>query len=235
MDTKIFAAILIMLIIGLACGYLVGSASQKDQAPSFEEELDSKNQQIASLQTEVHDLEDQIDSKNNQITNLQTEIQTLQQQVYAASSQITSLREEIQTLNSRISSLQSEVQNLNNQINAKNQQIADLEAEVETMRISVEIDEVTWDAAADTVNVTVRNTGGVNVTVGAISLKETSGGIWYTDTSTAATGTINAGEAKILKWDGAGLGFDLFPTTSYTIQVDYYSNYATQYLGITPE
>jgi len=235
METKIYAVILIMLIIGLVGGYFVGSITQQDQAPSFEEELDSKNQQIASLQTEVQDLEDQIDSKNNEITDLQTEIQTLEEQANAASSQITSLQDEIQTLNSRISSLQSEVQSLNNQINTKNQQIADLEAEVETMRISIEIEEVTWDAAADTVNVTVRNTGGVNVTVSAISLKETSAEIWYTDTSTAATGTINAGEAKILIWDGAGLGFDLFPATSYTIQVDYYSNYATQYLGITPE
>jgi peptidoglycan hydrolase CwlO-like protein len=235
METKIYAVIVIMLMIGLVGGYFVGSISQQDQAPSFEDELDSKNQQIAGLQTEVQDLEDQLDGKNTQIANLQTEIQTLEEQADTASSQITNLQEEIQTLNSQISTLQSEVQSLNNQINTKNQQIADLEAEVETMRISVEIEEVTWDAAADTVNVTVRNTGGVNVTVGAISLKETSGEIWHTDISTAATGTINAGEAKILMWDGTGLGFDLLPATSYTIQVDYYSNYATQYAGTVPE
>jgi chromosome segregation ATPase len=235
MDTKIYATILIMLIIGLVSGYFIGSITQQEQAPNSEEELESKNQQIASLQTEVQDLEDQIDSKNDQITNLQTEIQTVQDQVNAKSSQITSLQDEIQTLNSRISSLQSEVQDLNNQINTKNQQIADLEAEVETMRISVEIEEVTWDAAADTVNVTVRNTGGLNVTAGAISLREASEETWHTDTSTAATGTINAGEAEVLMWDGAGIGFDLLPATSYSIQVDYSSNYATQYSGKTPE
>jgi peptidoglycan hydrolase CwlO-like protein len=233
METKIFAVILIMLIIGLVGGYFVGSITQQDQVPSFEDELDSKNQQIASLQTEVQDLQDQLDSKNAEITNLETEIQTLEEQANSAGSQITNLQETIQTLNSQISTLQSEVQSLNNQINTKNQQISDLEAEVESLQVSVEIEEVTWDAAADTANVTVRNTGGVTVTVGAISLKETSGDTWYTDTSTAATGTINSGEAIIFMWDGSGIGYDLLPAVSYTIQVDYSSNYATQYSGTT--
>jgi chromosome segregation ATPase len=233
METKIFAVILIMLIIGLVGGYFVGSITQENQVPSYEDELDSKNQQIASLQTEVHDLQDQLDSKNAEITNLETEIQALEEQA-SAGSQITNLQETIQTLNSQISTLQSEVQSLNNQINTKNQQIEDLEAEIETMRISVEIEEVTWNAAADTVNVTVRNTGGLNVTVGAISLREASEEIWHTDTSTAATGTINAGEAKSLIWDGAGIGFDLLPATSYSIQIDYSSDYATRYSGTTP-
>jgi peptidoglycan hydrolase CwlO-like protein len=234
METKIYAVIMIMVIIGFVGGYFIGSITQQDQAPNSEEELDSKNQQIASLQTEVQDLEEQIDSKNIQITNLQTEIQTLQDQANAPNSQITSLQNEIQTLNSQISSLQSEIQSLNNQINTKNQQIADLEAEIKTMQISIEIEEVTWDAAADTANVTVRNTGGVSVTVGAISLKETSEETWYTDTSTAATGTINEDEAEVLMWDGAGIGFDLLPATSYSIQVDYSSNYAIQYSGTIP-
>jgi chromosome segregation ATPase len=234
METKIYAAIFMMLIVGLVSGYFIGSITQQDQAPNSEEELESKNQQIASPQTEVQDLEDQIDSKNSQIINLQKEIQTLQDQVSGQSNQITSLQDEIQTLNSQISSLQSEVQSLNNQINTKNQQIADLEAEIGTMRISVEIEDVTWDATADTVNVTVRNTGGVNVTVGALSLRVASEEIWYADTSTAATGTINAGEVKSLMWDGAGIGFDLRPATSYTIQIDYSSDCATQYSGTTP-
>jgi peptidoglycan hydrolase CwlO-like protein len=235
METKIYAVILIILITGLVSGYLIGSISQQDPAPDFEEELESKNQQIASLQTEVQGLENQIDTKDSQIASLQTEIQTIEEQANAASSQITSLQEEIQTLNSQISTLQSEIQSLNNQINTKNQQIADLEEEIETMQISFEIEDVIWDAAADTVNVTVRNTGGVNATVGAISLKETLGDTWYTDTSTAATGIISAGEARTLIWDGAGIGFDLLPATSYTLQVDYYSNYAIQYSGTTPQ
>jgi peptidoglycan hydrolase CwlO-like protein len=234
MEIKIFAIVLIVLIIGLVGGYFVGSITQQDQVPIFEDGLDSKNQQIASLQTEVQDLHDQLDSKNAEVENLQTEIQTIEEQANSAGSQITNLQETIQTLNSQISTLQSEVQSLNNQINTKNQQIASLEAEVESLQVSVEIEEVTWDAAADTANVTVRNTGGLNVTVGAISLKETSGDTWYTDTSTAATGTINAGEAEILIWDGAGVGFDLLPATSYLIQVDYSSNYATLYAGTTP-
>ncbi len=233
METKIFAVILVMLVIGLVGGYFVGSITQKDQVPGFEDELDSKNQQIASLQGEVQDLQDQLDGKNAEITNLETEIQTIEEQANSAGSQITNLQETIQTLNSQISTLQSEIQSLNNQISTKNQQIADLEAEVESLQVSVEIEEVTWDAAADTVNVKVRNTGGLKVTVGAISLKEVSGETWYTDTSTAATGTINAGEAIILIWDGSGIGFDLLPATSYTIQVDYSSNYATQYSGTT--
>ena len=199
METKIYAAILIMLIIGLVSGYFVGSITQQDQVPSYEDELDSKNQQIASLQTEVQDLEDQIESKNIQITNLETEIQTLQEQADAANSQIT-----------------------------------DLEAEVNSMRVSVELEEVVWDTAADTVNFMVRNTGGVKVIIGAINLKETSGESWYTDTSTAATGTINAGETKSLVWNGGGIGFDLLPATSYSIRIDYSSNYATQHLGTTP-
>jgi len=232
METKIFAVILIMLIIGLVGGYFVGSITQQNQAPSFEDELDSKNQQIASLQTEVQDLQDQLDDKNSEITNLETEIQALEEQA-SAGSQITNLQETIQTLNSQISTLQSEVQSLNNQINTKNQQISDLEAEVESLQVSVEIEEVSWDAAADTVNVTVRNTGGVTVTVGAISLKETSEETWHPDTSTEATGTINAGEAEILMWDGAGIGYDLLPATSYSIQVDYSSNYTIQYSGTT--
>ena len=234
METKTFAAILIMLVIGLVGGYLVGSITQNYQVPGFEAELDSKNQQIESLQEEIQDIQDQLDGKNAEITNLETEIQTIEEQANSAGSQITNLQETIQSLNSQISTLQSEVQSLNNQINTKNQQIADLEAEIETMRISVEIEEVTWDAAADTVYITVRNTGGVNVTAAAISLKEASGDTWYTDTSTAATGTINAGEAEILIWDGAGIGFDLLPATSYSIQVDYSSNYAIQYAGTTP-
>ena len=231
METKTFAAILIMLVIGLVGGYLVGSITQNYQVPGFEAELDSKNQQIESMQEEI---QDQLDGKNAEITNLETEIQTIEEQANSAGSQITNLQETIQSLNSQISTLQSEVQSLNNQINTKNQQIEDLETEIETMRISVEIEEVTWDAAADTVYITVRNTGGVNVTAAAISLKEASGDTWYTDTSTAATGTINAGEAEILIWDGAGIGFDLLPATSYSIQVDYSSNYAIQYAGTTP-
>jgi peptidoglycan hydrolase CwlO-like protein len=232
METKIFAVILIMLIIGLVGGYFVGSITQNDQVPSFEDELDSKTQQIASLQTEIQDLQDQLDDKNTEITNLETEIQALEEQA-SAGSQITNLQETIQTLNSQISTLQSEVQSLNNQINTKNQQISDLEAEVESLQVSVEIEEVSWDAAADTVNVTVRNTGGVTVTVGAISLKETSEETGHPDTSTEATGTIKAGEAEILMWDGAGIGYDLLPATSYSIQVDYSSNYAIQYSGTT--
>jgi peptidoglycan hydrolase CwlO-like protein len=234
MKAKIFAVILVMLIIGLVGGYFVGSITQTDKVSGFEDELDNKNQQIAGLQTEVQDLQDQIDGKTAEITNLETEIQALEEQAKSAESQITNLQEEIQTLNSQISTLQSEVQSLNNQINTKNQQIADLEAEVESLQVSVEIEAVTWDAAADTVSVTVRNTGGLNVNVDEISLKEMSGETWHTDTSTAATGTINTGEAIILMWDGAGIGFDLLPATSYNIQVDYSSNYATQYSGTTP-
>ena len=230
METKTVAAILIMLVIGLVGGYLVGSITQNYQVQGFEAELDSKNQQIESMQEEI---QDQLDGKNAEITNLETEIQTIEEQANSAGSQITNLQETIQTLNSQISTLQSEVQSLNNQINTKNQQIEDLETEIETMRISVEIEEVTWDAAADTVYITVRNTGGVNVTAAAISLKETSEETWHTDTSTAATGTINAGEAVILMWDGSGIGYDILPAVSYTIQVDYSSNYAVQYSGTT--
>jgi len=232
METKIFAVILIVLIVGLGSGYLVGSISQQNQAPNLEEELDSKNQQISSLQIEVQDLEDQLDSENSQIINLQTEIQTIEAQANAATSQVTNLQEEIQTLNSQISTLQTEVQNLNDQIDSKNQQITDLETEVANMRVSVEIEQVTLNDAADTVNVTVKNTGGENVTVSSISLKETSGETWYTDTSPAATGLLGTSETKILIWDGAGLGFDILPATSYTIQVNYSSNYFTQYAEI---
>lgn len=235
MESKIFAVISIMLIIGLVTGYLVGSISQQSQILSFEEELDSKNRQIASLQTEVQDLEGQLESKEDQIIDLQAEIQTLEEQANAASNQLASLEEEIQALNSQISTLQSEIQSLNDQIDSKNQQIADLQTAVDSMRVSVEVEEIKWSAAADTANVTLRNTGGVNVTVTSLSLKETSGEDWYRDTTTAATGLINTGETKTLIWDGSGLGFDLLPATSYTVQVDYSSDYVTQYTGITPE
>jgi peptidoglycan hydrolase CwlO-like protein len=234
METKIFAVIAIMLIIGLVSGYLLGSVSQQNQALSFEEELDSKNLQIASLQTEVQDLEGQLESKENQIMDLQADIQTLEEQTTAANSQLTSLEEEIETLNSQILTLQSEIQSLNNQIDSKNQQIADLETEVDSMRVSVEVEEIKWNAAADTANVTLRNTGGVNVTVTSISLKETSGEDWYRDTTTAATGLVSTGETRILIWDGTGLGLDLLPATSYTVQVDYSSDYVTQYTAIIP-
>jgi cell division protein FtsL len=234
METKIFAVTAIMLIIGLVSGYLIGSLSLQNQALSFEEELDSKNLQIASLQTEVQDLEGQLESKENQIMDLQADIQTLEEQTTAANSQLTSLEEEIETLNSQILTLQSEIQSLNNQIDSKNQQIADLETEVDSMRVSVEVEEIKWNAAADTANVTLRNTGGVNVTVTSISLKETSGEDWYRDTTTAATGLVNTGETRILIWDGSGLGLDLLPATSYTVQVDYSSDYVTQYTAIIP-
>jgi len=234
METKIFAVIAIMLIIGLVSGYLLGSVSQQNQALSFEEELDSKNLQIASLQTEVQDLEGQLESKENQIIDLQANIQTLEEQTTAANSQLTSLEEEIETLNSQILTLQSEIQSLNNQIDSKNQQIADLETEVDSMRVSVEVEEIKWNAAADTVNLTLRNTGGVNVTVTSISLKETSGEDWYRDTTTAATGLVSTGETRILIWDGSGLGLDLLPATSYIVQVDYSSDYVTQYTAIIP-
>ena len=234
METKIFAVTAIMLIIGLVSGYLIGSVSQQNQALSFKEELDSKNLQIASLQTEVQDLEGQLESKENQIMDLQADIQTLEEQTTAANSQLTSLEEEIETLNSQILTLQSEIQSLNNQIDSKNQQIADLETEVDSMRVSVEVEEIKWNAAADTVNLTLRNTGGVNVTVTSISLKETSGEDWYRDTTTAATGLVSTGETRILVWDGTGLGLDLLPATSYTVQVDYSSDYVTQYTAIIP-
>ena len=234
METKNLAVVLIMLIIGLIGGYFVGSIAQQGQIPGYEDELDSKNLQIATLQDEVQDLEGQLDGKNVEITNLDAEIQALEEQANTSGSQVTNLQETIQTLNSQLSTLQSQVQSLNSQIGTKNQQIADLEAEVASLQVSVEVEEVTWDAAADTVDVTVRNTGGVNVTVSAISLRETSGELWYTDTSTAATGTINAGEAIILTWDGSGVGYDLLAATSYTIQIHYYSNYVTQYSGTTP-
>ncbi len=235
MESKIFAVISILLIIGLVSGYLVGSISQQTQTLSFEEELDSKNRKIASLQTEVQDLEGQLESEEDQIKSLQAEIQTLEEQANASSNQLASLEEEIQALNSQISTLQSEIENSNNQIDSKNQQIADLQAAVDSLRVSVEVEEIKWNAAADAANVTLRNTGGVNVTVTSISLRETSGEDWYRDTTTAATGLISTGATKTLVWDGSGLGFDLLPATSYTVQVDYSSDYVTQYTEILPE
>ena len=178
METKIYAFFLITLIIGLVGGFFVGSISQQNQAPGLDEEIDAKDEQISTLQ--------------------------------------------------------SEVQSLNNQIDAKNQQIVALESEVNSLRVSVEVEGVVWDVAADTANITIRNTGGVNVTITSISLRETySGDPWVPDTSTDATGWINAGENKVFVWDGSAV-YDLLPATSYAIQIDYASIYNTQYLDSTP-
>jgi len=177
METKIYAFLLITLIIGLVGGYLVGSISQQNEAPGLDE-IDAKNEQIATLQTEV--------------------------------------------------------QNLNNQISTKNQQITALEAEVNGLRVSVEVEGIVWDVAADTANITIRNTGGVNVTITSINLQETyPEAPWVTDTSTDATGLVSVGENKVFVWDGSAV-YDLFPATSYAIQIDYASIYNIQYLGETP-
>jgi len=241
METKIYAFILITLIIGLVGGYFVGSFFQQNEAPGLAEEIDAKNEQISNLQTEVQTLNNQIDAKNEQITTLQTEVQSIEVQIETKNSQISNLQTEVQTLNNQIdakneqiTTLQTEVQSLNNQISTKNQQIAVLEAEVNGLRVSVEIEMVVWDVAADTANITIRNTGGVNVTITSISLKETyPGAPWVPDTSTDATGWVNIGENKVFVWDGSAV-YDLLPATSYAIQIDYASIYDTQYLGETP-
>ena len=199
METKIYAFLLITLIIGLVGGYIVGSISQQSQAPALDGEIDAKNEQIATLQSEVQSLNNQIESKNEQIATLQTEVQSL-----------------------------------NNQISTKNQQIVALESEVNGLRVSVEVEGVVWDVAADTANIKVRNTGGVNVTITSISLQETyPGAPWVPDTSPDATGWINVGENKVFVWDGSAV-YDLLPATSYVIQMDYASIYDTQYLDETP-
>jgi len=241
METKIYALLLITLIIGLAGGYFVGAISQQNQAPGLDEEIDAKNEQISTLQSEVQSLNSQIDAKNQQITTLQTEIQNIEEQIATKNSQISSLQTEVQSLNNQIdakneqiSTLQSEVQSLNSQIDAKNQQILTLESEINGLRVSVEVEGVVWDVAADTANITIRNTGGVNVTITSISLQETyPGAAWVPDTSTDATGWINVGETKVFVWDGSAV-YDLLPATSYAIQIDYASIYGTQYLDETP-
>ena len=220
METKIYAFLLIILIIGLVGGYSLGSIAQQNQDPGLEEEIDAKNEQIATLQSEVQSLNNQIESKNEQITTLQTEVQNIEEQIDAK--------------NSQISNLQTEVQSLNDQISTKNQQIAALESEVNGLRVSVEVEGVVWDVAADTASITIRNTGGVNVTITSINLQETyPGAPWVPDTSPDATGWINVGENKVFVWDGSAV-YDLLPATSYAIQIDYASIYDTQYLDETP-
>jgi peptidoglycan hydrolase CwlO-like protein len=235
MKIKTFAFILIALAVGLVGGYLVGSFTRSDQVPNLTDELEAKSQQIATLQTEVETLEDQVDAKNQQIATLQTEVETLEDQVDSKSSQISDLQSQVQSLNSQIASLQSDIQSLNSQINTKNQQISTLEAEVNSLGVSVEVEQVLWDAAADTATVTLRNTGGVNVTVGSISLREAfPGATWYTDTSADAKGLAIVGEAEVFVWDGADVGFDLQAATSYVVQANYGLQYIAQYEGETP-
>ena len=220
MKTKIYAFLLIILIIGLVGGYSLGSIAQQNQDPGLEEEIDAKNEQIATLQSEVQSLNNQIESKNEQITTLQTEVQNIEEQIDAK--------------NSQISNLQTEVQSLNDQISTKNQQIVTLESEVTGLRVSVEVEGIVWDVAADTASITIRNTGGVNVTITSINLQETyPGAPWVPDTSPDATGWINVGENKVFVWDGSAV-YDLLPATSYVIQMDYASIYDTQYLDETP-
>ncbi|MBN1357674.1 hypothetical protein JW988_02795 [Candidatus Bathyarchaeota archaeon] len=241
METKIYAFLLITLIIGLVGGYIVGSISQQNQAPTLDEAIDAKNEQIATLQSEVQSLNDQIDTKNQQITTLQSEVQNIEEQIDTKNSQIASLQTEVQSLNNQIdakneqiATLQSEVQSLNNEIDVKNQQILALELEVDELRVSLEVEGVVWDVAADTANITIRNTGGVNVTITSISLQETyPGAPWIPDTSPDATGWINVGDNKVFVWDGSAV-YDLLPATSYAINIDYASIYDTQYLDGTP-
>jgi peptidoglycan hydrolase CwlO-like protein len=241
METKIYAFLLITLIIGLVGGYIVGSISQQSQAPALDGEIDAKNEQIATLQSEVQSLNNQIESKNEQITTLQTEVQNIEEQIDAKNSQISNLQTEVQSLNNQINAkneqiatLQTEVQSLNDQISTKNQQIAALESEVNGLRVSVEVEGIVWDVAADTASIAIRNTGGVNVTITSINLQETyPGAPWVPDTSPDATGWINVGENKVFVWDGSAV-YDLLPATSYAIQIDYASIYDTQYLDETP-
>jgi len=241
METKIYAFLLITLIIGLVGGYFLGSIAQQNQAPGLDEEIDAKNEQIATLQSEVQSLNNQIDTKNQQITALQSEVQNIEEQIDAKNSQLSNLQTEVQSLNNQIdakneqiATLQTEVQSLSDQISTKNQQIAALESELSGLRVSVEVEGVVWDVAADTANITIRNTGGVNVTITSISLQETyPGAPWVPDTSPDATGWINVGENKVFVWDGSGV-YDLLPATSYAIQIDYASIYGTQYLDETP-
>jgi peptidoglycan hydrolase CwlO-like protein len=219
METKIYAFLLITLIIGLVGGYFVGSISQQNQAPALDEEIDAKNEQIATLQSEVQSLNNTIETKNQQITTLQSEVQSLEDQIDAK--------------NEQIATLQSEVQSLEDQIDAKNEQIVALESEVDGLRVSVEVEGVVWDVAADTANITIRNTGGVNVSITSISLQEAHAGApWVPDTSADATGWINVDESKVFVWDGSGV-YDLLPTTLYAIQIDYFSIYDTLYLDGT--
>jgi cell division protein FtsL len=241
METKIYAFLFITLIIGLVGGYFVGIISQQNQAPGLDDEIAAKNEQISSLQSQVQSLNDTIDSKNQQITTLQTEVQNIDDEIAAKNEQISSLQSQVQSLNDTIDSknqqiltLQSQVQNLNDTIDSKNQQIVALESEVDGLRVSLEVEGVVWDVAADTANITIRNTGGVNVTITSISLHETYlGAPWVPDTSPDATGWINVGESKVLVWDGSSV-YDLLPATSYAIQIDYASIYDIQHLDETP-
>lgn len=158
---------------------------------------------------------------NSEYNTIQTQIDTLQSQM--------------ETKNEQITTLQTEVQTLENQITAKDEQLVTLQTELDNTRISLEIEQLTWDTAADTATITIRNTGGVNVTIASISLQETTPEApWITDTSPDATGWINSEETKDFVWDGAEVGFDLLDSTSYLVQVDYISIYALQYLDETP-
>lgn len=234
MEIKIYAFILVALAVGLIGGCFVGSIITNDQVSNLDE-LDAKNQQITTLLTEVQTLEDQIENKNSQITTLQTEVQTLEDQIDPKYNQISNLQSQVQSLNDQITSLQTEIQSLNSQINTKNQQIELLETEVENFRVNLEVEQVEWDAAADTATLTLRNTGGVTITVDSISLRVTSpGAIWHTDTSADARGVVNAGEMKVFVWDGADVGFDLQAATAYVVQANYGVDYFVQYEGETP-
>jgi cell division protein FtsL len=154
--------------------------------------------------------------------------------IISQQNQAPGLDDEIAAKNEQISSLQSQVQSLNDTIDSKNQQIVALESEVDGLRVSLEVEGVVWDVAADTANITIRNTGGVNVTITSISLHETYlGAPWVPDTSPDATGWINVGESKVLVWDGSSV-YDLLPATSYAIQIDYASIYDIQHLDETP-
>jgi cell division protein FtsL len=175
---------------------------------------------IISQQNQAPGLDDEIAAKNEQISSLQSQVQ--------------SLNDTIDSKNQQILTLQSQVQNLNDTIDSKNQQIVALESEVDGLRVSLEVEGVVWDVAADTANITIRNTGGVNVTITSISLHETYlGAPWVPDTSPDATGWINVGESKVLLWDGSSV-YDLLPATSYAIQIDYGSIYDIQHLDETP-
>ena len=99
METKIYVFVLITLIIGLVGGYFVSTVFQPSDSPELSEEINAKNEKIATLQTEVQNIENQIDARNEQIATLQIDIQSLNSQIASKNSQITSLQIEVQALN----------------------------------------------------------------------------------------------------------------------------------------
>jgi len=96
----------------------------------------------------------------------------------------------------------------------------------------VRIDSVTWDVGANSLNVTVRNTGSVGATIETVSVRlSTQASTWYPVSVSTA---IDTGSTAEITWDGATAGLTLASSSSYVIRVTTSTGFYYEMSAVSP-